>query len=94
MKTVRCGEYTLEIRTFFLKMVHACILIVATFAFVNCTTKTFSSDVDIKVVQNLTEFWNKNVGINLKPLSRDGIYHETSNKSRIIHRFGNRVNGK
>lgn len=66
-----------------------CILICCFSAFAiysaECSIKAFDSNVQVNIQVE---------GIKLQQLNSEEFFDKTSNKARIIHRFGNRITGE
>lgn len=61
--------------------------------FVESSSKTFGSDYNLNHVQNLTEFFNSNPGIELQPLIRENRFDPILSKIQIVFRWGDRNYG-
>lgn len=75
-----------------LNLLTYCLIIVFANCNVECSVGLFNSN--ISVLHNLAQFLNENPKIQMNPFMREETYDERSQTFRIIHKFGERIDGK
>lgn len=73
----------------------ACFSLAIVFNCVECSTNTLSSNVDINLFQNSTQYLRENTNVQiLEPLIKDSLAAATSTDVIITYKIGSRIDGK
>lgn len=74
-----------------------CLISILAFNFVDCSNSAdnaFEPKVELKFVQNMTDFLADNPGVKLQQLANSETSTVRPANFHLVHRLGHRINGK
>lgn len=73
----------------------ACFSLAIVFNCVECSTNTLSTNVDVNLIQNPTDYLRENANVQiLEPLVKNSLEADTSIDVTLIYKIGSRIDGK